>query len=74
MGGLTDKQEAFARLRELVIKRNECKAETYRIEKHVEALVNEAEHAEPDQRAEIFLEMEKNHISVKQILTEIEAT
>ena len=71
---LTDKAEALMRLCELLIKCNECKAKTYRIEKHVEALVREAEHAEPDQRAEIFREIEQDHARVKQILAELEAT
>jgi len=70
---LTNKVEALTRLRELLIKQNECKAKTYRIEKRVDGLVQESEHADPDQRAEIFLEMEKNHACVKQILAELEA-
>ena len=53
------KPKRLTRPRELLIKQNERKAKTYRIEKRVDALVQDAEHAEPDQGAEIFLEMEK---------------
>jgi len=50
---LTDEAEGFARLRELLVKQNEFKAKTHRIERHVEALVQEAE-AKPHRRDDIL--------------------
>lgn len=68
-----DKAEALMRLRELLIKPNECKVEANRIEKHVETLAQEAE-ARPERRDNIMCEIEQNHARVKQILAELEAT
>ncbi|MDH3692545.1 MAG: hypothetical protein OEU36_24210 [Gammaproteobacteria bacterium] len=54
-----------------MIKHNERKTKTYRIEKHVEALVQDAE-AKPQRRDDILREIEQNHNRVKQILAELE--
>jgi len=55
---MMNKAEAFARLRELLIKQNECKAKTYRIEQYVEALVQQVE-AKPQRRDDIMREIEQ---------------
>jgi len=69
---LTNEEETLTRLRELLIKRNECRTKACAIEMHVESLVQEAE-AKPQRRDDILHEIEQNHIRVKQIITELEA-
>lgn len=69
---MTEKTDALLRLRELLIKRSESVGEACRINRYVETLVKQANHAQADQFDDIVREIEKNRMRVEQITREVE--
>lgn len=69
---MTDKKEALNRLRELLIKRNECVGEAYRIDEYVQSLMEQAKQADQDQVSDIAREIDRNRVRIEAINREVE--